>query len=524
MKIGQYINFIFFQRHVDPRIPEYDPFDTFAGQVEFVKRHNIPATFLLQYDVLCDDRYIRLLKNGELNSEIGGWFEIVKELTEDAGIKWRGREGFSWDWHADVGFSVGYTPSERRKLVDTYMKKYFAVFGEYPESFGSWIIDAYTLEYMHKTYGVKASCNCRDQWGTDGYTLWGGYYGNAYYPSKNNVFCPAADKEDQIDVPVFRMLGSDPIHQYDIGLESDENGNLVPTELQGVATMEPYYTDTAGGGVPSWVDWYLRETYCDEGLGLHYTQVGQENSFPWDTVKDGLEYQVKEIKKMAAEGKVQLVTLAEAAKAYRKAYGLTPATVLSAMSDWDEKRQRKSIWYLSRYYRLNFYSEKKRFWLRDMFLFNEAYKERYLKETCKSHAFIYDNLPVIDGNRQSGGRVRAGIYFSAPCGKEPILADMSAAYSENGVMLVTVKDTDGYEYTLKCSGSAVEFGGPAGFSLEFKAGQAADFSELTERDMKLEYNGFKYALRLEKGAFEKESALSCRVLSENGAIAFSLGR
>ena len=168
----------------------------------------------------------------------------MQALAEDAGIAWRGRAGYSWDWYANVGFSVGYTPEERRKLVDTYMKKYHNVFGCYPKSFGSWLIDAYTLRYMHEAYGVNASCNCRDQWGTDGYTLWGGYYGNAYYPSKSNVLCPADKAENQIDVPIFRMLGSDPIYQYDIGLASDENGALMPLECQGVATLEPYYKDT----------------------------------------------------------------------------------------------------------------------------------------------------------------------------------------------------------------------------------------------------------------------------------------
>ena len=52
--------------------------------------------------------------------EIGGWFEVVQPLVEEAGLEWRGRKGFKWDWHSHVGFSVGYTHEERKRLVDTY--------------------------------------------------------------------------------------------------------------------------------------------------------------------------------------------------------------------------------------------------------------------------------------------------------------------------------------------------------------------------------------------------------------------
>ena len=99
---------------------------------------------------------------------MGGWWEITQPHVEAAGLKWRGR--YPWDWHADVGFATGYTPEERRKLVDVYMEKFKEIFGKYPTAIGSWFIDAYTLGYMYDKYGIVASCNCKDQIGTDGYT------------------------------------------------------------------------------------------------------------------------------------------------------------------------------------------------------------------------------------------------------------------------------------------------------------------------------------------------------------------
>jgi hypothetical protein len=127
-------------------------------------------------------------------------------------LKWRGDH--EWDSAANVGFSPGYTPAERRQLVDVYMADFKAIFGYYPRTVGSWYIDEVTLAYMVERYGIVASCNCKDQIGTDGYTLWGGYWNQAYYPSRLNAYMPAQTQAGQINVPIFRMLGSDPIYQY----------------------------------------------------------------------------------------------------------------------------------------------------------------------------------------------------------------------------------------------------------------------------------------------------------------------
>ena len=87
----------------------------------------------------------QLLKSLPVDSfEIGAWWEIPQPLVEKAGMKWRGR--YPWDWHADVGFSTGYTPEEREKLTDVYMSDFKKIFGYYPKSVGSWFIDAHTSQ------------------------------------------------------------------------------------------------------------------------------------------------------------------------------------------------------------------------------------------------------------------------------------------------------------------------------------------------------------------------------------------
>ena len=197
------VNIVNFIRNIEPRseeITETVLYETVARQAAQLAEYGLPATFLLQYDALINPRYRQLLTQDVYpGTEVGGWWEITQPHVEAAGLKWRGR--YPWDWHADVGFATGYTPEERRKLVDVYMEKFKEVFGKYPTAIGSWFIDAYTLGYMYDKYGIVASCNCKDQIGTDGYTLWGGYWNQAYYPSRVNAYMPAQTREGQIPSP-----------------------------------------------------------------------------------------------------------------------------------------------------------------------------------------------------------------------------------------------------------------------------------------------------------------------------------
>ena len=196
-------------------------------------------------------------------------------------------------------------------MVDVLMARFQATFGSYPRSMGSWLFDAHLLEYLSSRYGLLAACNCKDQWGTDGYTLWGGYFNQAYYPSKRNAYMPAQHTEEQIPVPVFRMLGSDPIYQYDTGLFDGTNCTAV--EAQGVVSLEPVYTGGGGGGEPAWVRWFFDILRQGPNLSFGYTQVGQENSFGWPAMAAGLTDQFNLLAQLVQEGAVRVETLADTA-------------------------------------------------------------------------------------------------------------------------------------------------------------------------------------------------------------------
>ncbi len=388
------VNIINVVRGTEPRCPDLDLVEPVVNQIRLAHEHGLPATWLVQYHAMMDERFVSLLQGIDDACEAGVWLEVVRPLVEKAGIEWRGMESQVWDWHADVGFTIGYTPEDRRRLIDVLMADFRELFGDYPKSVGSWFIDAGTLSYMAERYGVVASCNCKDQWGTDGYTLWGGYYSGGYYPSDVNSFIPAQSADRQIPVPVFRMLGSDPIYQY--SQTADANG------AQGVVTLEP--ACRVGGGSPKWVQWFFDTMTGPGSISFGYCQVGQENSFGWPAMKQGLECQMEIIAREVRDGRLRADTLRGMGEWFRSTYNTTPASAVVALDDWMNEG-RKCVWYSSRFYRSNVFLEHNRIRVRDLHLFDESYAERYLGAACASHSSVYHALPVVDG---SGCRGRVG--------------------------------------------------------------------------------------------------------------------
>ena len=159
----------------------------------------------------------------------------------------------------------------------------------------------------------------------------------------------------------FCMLGSDPIYQYDSGLES---------RVQGVITLEPTYS--VGGGDPAWVDWFLGLVAEEPCLAFAYAQAGQENSFTWKRFGKSLTMQVERISRLAQEGKITVETMEQTGNWFRNRFEVTPATAVTATDDW-KGEGRKTVWYNSRFYRINLLWEHDDFRIRDIHLFDQDY-------------------------------------------------------------------------------------------------------------------------------------------------------
>jgi len=374
------VNVYCFVREEDYRLSNSKQilFDATKNQIQLFKKFKLPATFAVQYDALIDKRYEDLFKKSlGPKDEIAAWWEIPQALVEKAGLKWRGSH--EWDPAANVGFSPGYTPAERRKLVDVYMAGFKRIFGHYPATVGSWFIDEVTLEYMAKRYGIIASCNCKDQVGTDFYTMWGGYWDQAYYPSRLDAYMPAQTESGQINVPIFRMLGSDPIYQH----------GTTP----GMYTLEPVYS--AAGGSQEFVRWFFNSIFEEPSLAFAYAQAGQENSFGWDAMKTGLTFQAEFLANKVRSGQIKVETLAQSGKWFKNNFPVTPPTSVVALTDW-RNQNRKTVWYDSRFYRLNLLWQDGLFYIRDIHCFDESIVSSTHSTPLTKTALAYETLPVMD--------------------------------------------------------------------------------------------------------------------------------
>jgi hypothetical protein len=424
--------------------------------------------------------------------------------VEAAGLTWRGR--FPWDWHTNVGFTVGYTPAQREKLIDVYMDRFREKFGRLPRSVGCWLLDAHTLNYLADKYGIIAACVCKDQVGTDGYTLWGGYWNQAYYPSRRNAFMPAQSSDQQLNVPVFRMLGSDPIYQYDHGLGE---------AAQGVVSLEPVYPQA--GGNPEWVRWFFNVNFATPALGFGYAQVGQENSFGWPDMSKGLTDQMKLLAEWSRAGRIRVETLGASGEWFRRTFPRTPATSVSALTDWkDEGRQ--SIWYNSRFYRMNLLAEKGDCRIRDLHLFDEDYAERYLEKNVTTHACTYDTLPVVDGFNWSSPDCRAGlrpVLLGENGTRQPLIGNepsrCKVTTSGADTLLISMPAQGGGELGIRCEPARLTCqlaNGPVpakwGLELAWSEGKSAPIARIDPASIQYLHNGFAYELRCTAGTVEGE--------------------
>lgn len=445
------INFI---RGVEPRDASIDLLEPILRQRELAQQHNLPVTWLVQYDALLDPRIVDVLRQMPPGDEIGVWFEFMQPLVEAAGLRWRGR--FPWDWHVNVGFSVGYTPAERVRMIDLLMEKFRATFGYAPKAAGSWFIDAHSLAHLEQRHGIAAFCNCKDQWGTDGYTLWGGYFNQAYYPSRRNSYIPAQTAAAQINVPTFRMLGSDPVHQYEI--DSNDNGQLV-------LTLEPV---SPGGADPAWTDQFFKNMFETPCLSFGYTQAGQENSFGWPAMAKGLTYQHRRIAELRDRGLVRVETLGRSGAWFKARYPLTPPSAVVAPRDLNAP-DRGALWYCSKNYRTSLSWDGAALRLRDIQRFDERRPEPFLETVCPSHACKYDALPVLDGFRWSDTGHRAGLRIVLADGS-PIALSAPPLVEEQTEQTLRARLDDRFTFTFEEESFALR--GPAGTGWTFTASWA----------------------------------------------------
>ena len=368
-------------------------------------KYGFKNTILLQYDALLRDDLVALAKTAQQDrTEYGVWVEMCRQLVETCGIEWKSRNGWDWDWFVKPGFLMAYAPDERERICDELFRLFKIRFGDYPKTMGSWLLDAHSMDYVQRKYGVKAFLICREQDATDAYTLNGGYFNGAYYPSKKNALSAAVDMKNAVRAPVFRMLTPDPIYNYG----TYANAGFNSFAAAGCPTMEPV-------GNPD-VAWYFR-LYGEPvaPLNLSYMQTGQENSFFWSRIHKSLDEQMAMAAKYAAEGKIAVETVSETAERFMRDHPENCPQTQTALVD-RTGAARQSVWYNSRRYRANLLLEFGTLRFRDIHVMDDDDEEDWLRRACPDWRAEYHTPFVVDEKRlPTSGLVFSGIYTNLVC-------------------------------------------------------------------------------------------------------------
>lgn len=314
----------------------------------------------------------------------------------------------------------------------------------------------------------------------------GGYFNGGYYPSKNNIFTPAQNKENALDVPVIRLLGPSPIFNYDSKKFLSEDMKKVRT----CYTIEPVWYE---GYTPTCVDWIYKSYFTNENLGFSAIQIGQENSFANIDFRAALRMQFEKAKKLADEGKVIIEKYCDTGRWFKDTFkGETPATAVSALDNWDEL-DLQSVYYDCKNYTANIFRKDKSVFIRSLYLFDERIRDYYTDVPCETFDAVYENLPIVD-------TVLANKYETE---------DIGLVIDTEGCAFDSQKSGEG-ELTVSWADKKVIFGEDSikivgSSKLTYRPGNTKAKITVSGDCLEYEYKGNEFRLRAEGGKITEHS-------------------
>lgn len=211
--------------------------DIFKFQQETAHKNNIRTTIQMTYASLFNEEAVEIAKNDQ--KEYGD--EIALSLLGLPCTQFREK-------YKTKDFCIWmFSMEDKKSIVDDVFGKFYEIFGFYPESTGSYYMDAELVGYIKEKYpsvkcavatcweeGPKAYHTCNNSW----YTLMDGGPWAPWIPSKQNIHAPAANESEDIGIVAIPHLSRDLIACY------DGNGSNFGTHPQNVLRGMSYDTKT----------------------------------------------------------------------------------------------------------------------------------------------------------------------------------------------------------------------------------------------------------------------------------------
>jgi hypothetical protein len=311
------------------------------------------------------------------------------------------------------------------------------------------------------------------------------------------------------------MLGSDPIYQYD---------NHLGSQSQGVISLEPVYSHA--GGNRAWVEWFFKSMFSDPCLGFNYVQAGQENSFTWAAMKNGFVMQMELLETLKNEGKIRIETLENSGRWFKKHYPVTPPTGFSALSDC-RNQGNKTVWFNSRFYRVNLIWEGETFRFRDIYLFDERYESEYLTKSGTSTQVIYTALPILDGFRWSVPDKKAGLRLIDMEGKNLTIGEPTVTTLSNNVLKVSFSASGKRQFVIVFYEDRIKISGnknAAAWKLELTTAKNIQlpFQTIEQTKIQASQNGFDYGITCKQGTFQKSKEGVFQMIPDDNKITIDM--
>lgn len=302
--------------------------DIFKIQQEAAHSNGLKTTIQMTYASLFNEEAVLIAKE---HHEIYG-DEIALTLLglpcEEFRAKYKTKDFCIWMFDMET----------KKSIVDDVFGKFHEKFGFYPESTGSYYMDADLTNYIKEKYpcvkcavatcweeGPKAYHTCNNSW----YTLMDGGPWAPWIPSKQNTHAPAANEEEDSGIVAIPHLSRDLIACY------DGNGSNFGTHPQNVLRgmiYKPGEFDEQGnyGGqeypyLYNLIDQYRYQAKFNNGYAYNMMFVGPgwmnkmgRWEAPYELLKqsyfDGCAYYGK----LKKEGRLIDMTMSEFADYYRQ--------------------------------------------------------------------------------------------------------------------------------------------------------------------------------------------------------------
>ena len=293
--------------------------DIFKTQQEIAHKNGLKTTIQMTYASLFNDEAVQIAK--EHHEKYGDEIALTllglpcKEFRE----KYRTKDFCIWM----------FSMEDKMSIVDDVFGKFRERFGFWPESTGSYYMDADLINYIKAKYpsvkcavatcweeGPKAYHTCNNSW----YTLMDGGPWAPWIPSKQNTHAPAANEEEDSGIVAIPHLSRDLLACY------DGNGSNFGTHPQNVLRGMIY--DSKTWEYPylfNLIDQYRALAKYNNGYAYNMMFVGpgwMNKMGRWEapyelllkSYEDGCAYYGK----LKKEGLLEDLTMAEFADRYRQ--------------------------------------------------------------------------------------------------------------------------------------------------------------------------------------------------------------